>query len=122
MTQGYSGSFGVNGVNLLLQPTSFKWVEKTLLGIDGQGRRVYPAIKEFELNWGIMSTTDLAQLINLQLSIDSTGSVVSDLPKWGDTGYLFYGYSGTYVSEPTVGEYFNTYVQDVVLVISNIRV
>lgn len=120
--QGYSGSFGVNGVNFLLQPTSFKWAEKTLLGIDGQGRKVYPAIKDFELHWGIMSTTDLAQLINLQLSVSSTGSVVADLPKWGDTGYLFYGYSGTYISEPTVGDYFAEHVTDVVLIISNIRV
>jgi hypothetical protein len=121
MTQGYSGSYGINGTNLLLQPSEGKWNSRETLGVDGSGRSIYPALRSFELSWELMGTSELAQLINFQASISNTGTVVSDLPKWGDAGYLFYGYSGTILSEVEVGAYFNTYVKDVRLVISSIR-
>ena len=121
MTQGYSGSYSANGVSIF-QPTEGQWVGKDLLGIDGQGRKVYPALKEFQLSWGLLTTTQLSQLINLQLAVSSTGSVVIDLPEWGASGYIFKSYSGTYISEPEVGAYFSEHVTDTKLVVSNIRV
>jgi len=120
--QGYTGSFAINGTQLSLQPSEFQWQEPPLLGRDGQGRPVYPAFREFTLKWDFMSTSELAQLNNFFLYVSATGTAVVDLPKWGDTGYLFYSYSGTFLNVPVVGAYFNQYVSDVQLVVSGIRV
>jgi hypothetical protein len=37
MTAGFSGSYGVNGTNFIIQPTTGRWVPKTPLGIGGDG-------------------------------------------------------------------------------------
>ena len=118
--QGYTGSFAINGTNLSLQPTEFRWVDKDLLGKDGQGRPVYPSIGEFEMSWGLMSNSELKQLIDFSNAILSTGTAVVDLPKWGHPDYYFYSYSGTFITAPSVGAYFNTYVTNVKLTVTNI--
>lgn len=120
MTQGYSGSYGINGVNLTLSPSDGGWVVRDELGRDGNNRPIYPAIREFEMKWDLISSADLQQIINAQLS-SVTGSIISDLPKWGASDYLFYSYSGTIWNEITVGHYFVGYSTDVTLVISNVR-
>lgn len=120
--QGYTGSFAINGVNLTLQPSSFQWEELELLGRNGQGRAIYPAQTTFLLNWGLMSTQDLDQIIGLYDTVSVTGTAVVDLPEWGHADYYFKSYSGTLLNRPTVGEYFNTYVTDVKLVVTKIRV
>lgn len=122
MTQGYTGSYAVNGTNLLLQPSEGRWNPKDSLGLDGSGRNIYSAFKSFELSWGLITTTDLNQLINFQQSVSNTGTVVVDLPKWGDVGYLFYGYTGCVLSEVEVGVYFAEHVTDVRLLVTSVRV
>lgn len=118
--QGYTGSFGFNGTDLQLQPSTFKWGDRDLLGRDGDGRAIYPALGTFEMQWGLMSTENLEQLNNFFLS-SQTGTMVADLPAWGHQDYYFQSYSGTLLDRPTVGEYFNTYVTNVTLMITNIR-
>lgn len=119
--QGYSGSYSINGVKIL-QPTSHQWSEFDILGIDGNGRPIYPQIGEYQLDWASMSISDLSTLINFANFSLTTGTCVVDLPKWGDNDYLFYSYSGTYISFPIVGSYFAEYVEDVRLIIRNIRI
>lgn len=118
--QGYTGSFAVNGTNFTLQPSTFQWGNRDVLGRDGRGRAVYPALGTFEMLWGIMSTSELDQMLDF-FSASTTGTVVIDLPEWGNSGYLFKSYSGTLLDRPEVGEYFETYVTNVRLVATNIR-
>jgi hypothetical protein len=119
--QGYSGSYAINGVKIL-QPTRHQWVDMEILGIDGNGRPIYPQIGEFQLEWGLMSVSDLNLLISFANFSLTTGTCVVDLPKWGDNDYLFYSYSGTYISRPVVGSYFSENVEDVSIIVRNIRV
>lgn len=122
MPAGYSGSYGFNGTKLTLQPSKGQWESKDILGRDGSGRAIYPSMGDFTLIWGIMSTSEFKQLNDYFLYVSNTGTIVSDLPKWGDVDYLFYSYSGTLLNRPSVGSYFSEYVEDVRLLITNIRV
>jgi hypothetical protein len=117
---GTSGSYAINGVELSLQPSTANWVGRDKLGTDGNNRPIYPSIRSFELKWELMPVSDLKQLIDAQLS-SVTGSLVVDLPKWGDANYTFHSYSGTYVEEPQVGEYFVEHATNVLLLINNVR-
>jgi hypothetical protein len=117
---GTSGSYAINGVELSLQPSTANWVGRDKLGTDGNNRPIYPSIHSFEMKWELMPVSDLSRLINAQLS-SVTGSLVVDLPKWGDANYTFYSYSGTYVDEPEVGEYFVEHVTNVRFLISGIK-
>ena len=118
--QGTSGSFAINGVVLSLQPSVHRWTGRDILGTDGNGRPLYPALREYEMVFDLVPTSDLVQLVNAQLS-SVTGTLVMDLPKWGDSTYTFYSYSGTVAREPEVGEYFIDHVKSVKWLISNIR-
>lgn len=121
MTQGLSGAFAFNGTNLTLQPTETRWGERESYGIDGAGHPIYPNVRTFEMTWQLISASDLSQLVNFFNIVSSTGTVVADLPKWGDVQYLFYGYSGCTLSEPVVSTHFAEHTQDVKLLILNIR-
>lgn len=119
--QGYSGTYALNGTNLSLPPSEGTWGGREIIGMDGNGRPIYPSIREFTMTWNLISVSDLKSIIDAQLSVANTGSSVVDLPKWGDVGYLFYSYSGAYVNEPKVGKYFAEHIESVTLVVSNIR-
>jgi hypothetical protein len=119
--QGVTGSFAVNGVKLQLQPSASGWVTQEQVGVDGNFRPIYPAIRQYKMTWDVMSHAELKQLIDIQLAC-VTGSVVVDLPKWGDATYTFYSYSGTFVNEPEIGgEYFAEHITDVSLLFQRIR-
>lgn len=119
--QGTSGSFAVNGVTLLLQPTSGHWVPKTPLGIGGDGHAIYPGVREFELRFNVTNPEDINQLQTMFSAIQNTGTAVVDLPKYNVTPYQFYSYSGCVLREPEQAEYFNQHHTDVYLLITNIR-
>ena len=122
MPSGYSGTYGINATAFTLQPSQGQWEEKSSIGTDGSGHPIYPAHGEFTLTWGIMSTSEFKQLNDFYNIVSNTGTVVTELPKWGDTDYIFYSYSGTVLSRPVAGAYFSTYVTNVKLSISKIRV
>ena len=44
---GYSGSFGVNGIDFALQPSSSRWGNREELGIDGNGHPIYAGFCEY---------------------------------------------------------------------------
>ena len=121
MTVGYSGTYGVDGVDFILQPTKGKWGTRKELGIDGNGHPIYPSTREFELTWGLMPTNAAKQLIDKYNAVSSTGTATFDLPEYGNLDYKFKSYSGTTMFELEVGEYFQGYITDVTLKINNIR-
>lgn len=113
MTTGYSGSFGVNGVNFILQPSEAGWGDRDELGIDGNGHPMYPAVRTFEFSWGLAHPNDVKQLLDAWEVVSNTGTASFDLPQWRAGGYLFTTYSGCTMREPKVGKYFNEYITDV---------
>lgn len=121
MTTGLSGTYGFNNINLNLQPTTGKWVERTSYGYDGSAHPIYSALRSFEITWDLISPTDAKQIIDFYNTVSATGTVVACLPKWGDTEFTFYNYSGVTINEPVVGEYFQGFITSVSLLIINIR-
>lgn len=121
MTTGLSGSYSFNGVDLTLPPTTGKWNERTNYGIDGNGHPTYSSLRSFEMKWELISTSDLNQIIGYYNLVGNTGTVTSCLPDWGNAAFTFRNYSGTTLQEPTVGEFYQGYVQSVTLLVLNVR-
>lgn len=121
MTQGASGTYALNGTSLLLQPSTGRWVQRDSFGIDGAGHPIYPAVRDFELSWDLISIDDLQQINNAYNAVGNTGTVVVDLPRYGDVQYNFFSYSGCTLQEPTYDVYFERYVQNVKLLVMNVR-
>lgn len=119
--QGVSGSYALNGTRFILQPTEGHWDARDNLGTDGGGHPIYPSTRKFEINWGLAAPSDVKQILDAYNSVSNTGTIVFDLPKWGDTDYTFYSYSGCTMQEPEVGAYFNGFITDVRLVINKVR-
>lgn len=118
---GYSGTYAVGGVNLQLPPSEGQWGQRETIGLDGNGRPIYPSIRTFTMKWNLISVGDLQQIINAQRAVANTGSSVVDIPKWAASDYLFESYTGCFVNEVTVGKYFAQHVEDVQLLVTNIR-
>ena len=60
---GYpTGTFAVNGVDFLLEPTEHKWLPRTMLGRDGAGHPIYSGVREYEMRFQLASLTDYWQL------------------------------------------------------------
>lgn len=119
--QGISGTFAINGVSILI-PTEHDWVGTKLLGTSGNGNPTYPSVREYELQYKLISMEDFNQLYSAYLVCQASGSCVVDLPKYRTTPYQFYSYSGCVIQEPVTGKYFQEYMQDVVLKIVRVRV
>lgn len=121
MTQGLSGTYAVNGTQISLQPTEGRWDERSSYGFDGLGHPIYAAVRTFELRWQLINPSDLAQIVSFFNAVQNTGTVAVDLPKWGDSQYSFYRYSGCTLAEVRTGEHFNEHITDARLLILNIR-
>lgn len=116
-----SGSYKINGVEILLQPTTGRWIPRQTLGIDGNGRAIYPALRQFELNWQLGSQADFDDLLTYFESLTVTGSLVVDLPKWDNSVYVFESYTGCLIREPEAGPYFTQNKLAIRMLITNIR-
>ena len=121
MTLGYSGSFGVNGINFILQPSVSKWGNRDELGIDGNGHPIYAAFREYELTWALAHPSDVKQLIDVYNTLGNTGTAAFDLPQWGADDWYFASYSGCTINEPKVGQWFNGYYTNVKLTVMKVR-
>jgi hypothetical protein len=73
------------------------------------------------MKWGLMSTVELKQLQDAYNVVANTGTLAWDLPEYSSAGYKFKTYSGTTMQEPEIGKYFVGWVEDVTLVIMNVR-
>lgn len=112
----------INGTSLPLQPSEHRWVERDLLGVDGNGRGIYPQYRDYELKWDFLSPDEFNTLNSYFLSIGQTGTANVDLPKYPPTAtYQFQTYSGTILREPTYSNYFENYYQSVKLLIVRVR-
>jgi hypothetical protein len=112
----------INGTELTLQPTSHGWIPKVLLGTGGAGHGFHAPVQEYELNWELISPSDLNQVVGFFNAVGVTGTSVAELPQYGATTYTFYSYSGCIINQPEVSPYFEQHTTSVRLVISNIRV
>src|SRR5512139_239587 len=99
-------TYKVGGTEISIQPTSGRWIPRDVIEYDGNGHPIYPRLREFELRWQLLDDTTTNQLQTFFNSVGVTGSVVVDLPKYGDSTYAFYAYSGCVLNEPEFGRYF----------------
>jgi hypothetical protein len=123
MTEGLvinSGTYAVNQTDFFIKPETGRWIDRLSVGMDGNGRTIYAPTRQFECRWGNLTPTQFNQLQVWWTTIIATGTVTADLPRYGDTTYNFYRYTGVYVQEPRQGSYFQEYEQDVTLLITNI--
>src|SRR5215216_1456825 len=96
---------GFNGTGLSLQPTDASWVEQDSLGITGNNRAVYPALREFQMTFNLSSQQNLYELWNYFQQI-ATGTLTATLPEYMSPVFQYKNYSGAIVRQPTVGNYF----------------
>lgn len=115
----------INGVTFLIEPESASWDKRDEAGYDGEGRPVYPGLRKYEMEWGLMSPDEFLQVHNFYTAVSQTGTCVATLPMWRNPSgsyYVFYAYSGCTMSEPSVGKYFvDGHVEDVKLLILRVR-
>lgn len=121
MTQGLSGSFGINGTNFALQPSEFGWTERQSLGISGDAHLIYSSVRQFEMKWNLVNMSDWNQFLGFYDLVSTTGTVIIDLPKYHSSDYRFVSYTGCIINEPVMGTYFNGYPQEISITIRNIR-
>lgn len=120
MTTGLSGTYAINAVDIC--PEEGRWIPKNALGIDGGGHSVYPAKKDFEMAWSLISMADFNILYQAYLLVSNTGTVTVDLPDITASDFRFTRYSGCIIHEPSTGAAFEGYLTDVRLLVTNIRV
>lgn len=113
-------TYKINGVEIL-QPTSGQWTPRRALGLSGEGRDIYPAVREFRLRWQLMPISDFNQIWSDWEDVSSTGTAVVELPDLEAASYVFREFSGVHLQEPTLSEYFQEHVRNVVLVLTNIK-
>lgn len=119
---GASGTYAINGTSFLMRPTKAGWKQRKSVGIDGNAHNIYVTPRDFEIEWNLMHPTDLAQIINAYNSVQNTGTLTFDLPEYGSPDlFVFRSYSGCVIEEPEVGEYFQGWINDVKLLIYNVR-
>jgi hypothetical protein len=114
-------TYKINGQSFVIPPTSGQWIAREVLGISGSGHGIYPSVRQFQLSWQLLSTSGSYQLQQWFNSVGATGTVVIDLPKYGDAGYVFQSYTGAVLREPTLANYFSEHIFDVNLLVTNIR-
>lgn len=121
MTTGLSGSFAFNDINLNQIPTTHHWIERTMYGTDGGGHGVYPAVRSYEMTWNLISTDNAKQIIDFYNVVGNTGTLTACLPEWGSVDYRFKNYSGSVLQEPIMSGYFQGFIEELKLLIVDIR-
>jgi len=116
-----ANAYQINGTGIPIDPTEAQWMPRDIEGIDGNGRAIYSAVREFRFRWGLLSPGQVWQLQEWWQSIGATGTSTAALPHYAYPTYTFYTYTGVYLQEPVVDTYFTENYQDVTLLITNIR-
>ena len=115
-------TYKINNTELLLQPTSGRWLARRELGTDGAAHPVYSGIREYLLTWGGMSPAQYSQLQGFFNVVITTGTASVDLPHHANSTYGFRTYSGCTLSEPSQdAPYFTENYLDVSLTIRKIN-
>lgn len=117
-------TYKING-NIILPPSTFRWIPQEPLDVQGDNRPIYSAIRGAELRWQLASYEDWALLQGMYNLIAATGSFVVQIPAFPTvtgSSYAMREYSGVHIAEPEIGPFFVEYPSSVVLLIGNIRV
>lgn len=115
-------TFKIQGTLLLAQPTTHQWKQPVNLASDGQGFDVYSSVFDYEMKWDFMTMEEYQQLDNFWKLQSATGTLVVSLPQYAYNPYTFFDYTGCVVHRPYAGDFFENYVSNTVLVVSNIRI
>jgi hypothetical protein len=118
MTQN---TFKFNDTLLSLQPSDHNWVTRNSYGIDGGGHNLYPAVRQYQLKFSLSSSSDFIEVLNAYNTVAVTGTIVVDLPEWGNSTYQFKSYSGCTLAEPEFSNFYENYYQEVSIMVMNIR-
>lgn len=117
-----TGTYKINGTDLLLQGTEGRWLPREVLGITGEGKPIYPSSHQFELRFNLSSQEELYQIQNLFDTLGLTGTCVVDLPTFDSQTFGFTSYSGCSIYEVERGAYFTEHTLDEVWLIDRIIV
>lgn len=115
-------AFGFNGVSLSHQPTTHKWVDRDVLGLDGNAHPIYPAYRDYELQWDYLSASDFNEVYGYYSLVGQTGTVIASLPEYAAATYGFRNYTGCVLQEPRFNGYYEEHYENVTLLIARIRV
>jgi len=110
-------TYAINGTTLTLQPTSGKWIDRSILGFTGNGHPEYAGVREFEIRWQLSAMSDANQVQGLFNALDVTGTAVMSLPKYKNSTWVFQAYSGCTLGEPTSSEYFEKHETEIILMV-----
>lgn len=97
---------GFNGTGLMLQPTTAGWLEQDSLGTNGFGQNVYPALREFQMEFNLTSQGEWFELRNYFRMVSVTGTLVATLPDIDANTFQYKNYSGVILRQPVMQEYF----------------
>lgn len=108
---------------ITVHPTEFDYQPRRPLGIQGDGRAVYPGTRTAQMTWNFTSYEEWANVIHVFNQIVSDGDLVVQVPAYptvSGSSYAFTEYSGCFVSEPQLGPFFADYPSNVKLLIYGI--
>lgn len=114
-------TYKFNGQTIVAKPTDGKWADRQQYGIDQQGHPVYPAVREFEFKWNLLSIDEFNTIFGYYNTVSVTGTIAVDLPAYRSGSWMFQTYSGCTLQEPQVGAYFEEYFTDVSMLVLNVR-
>jgi len=115
-------TYKIQDTELIIQPTTGRWLPRQPVGIGGDGHAIYPGVREYELRWQVESASGYNQLMSYFDAINPTGTVSVDLPRYAHSAYEFRTYSGCVLREPEAGIYFTETYTTVILLITNITI
>jgi hypothetical protein len=113
--------FKVNGTTLTTQPSTHHWVERQQLGTGGAGHAIYPAVREYVLEWNLIDADSYNQLQGFYNAIGMTGTAVVSLPKYTTGTYAYFDYTGCVLYEPNFQGFFEEHYEGVKMLIIGIR-
>lgn len=114
-------TFKINNTALSRFPTNHRWVSQETYGLTGDGHPMYPAYREYELEFDFASPSEYNEFMTYYNSIGITGTISADLPEYGVATYVFRTYSGIVMSQPEFNNYFEGYYQSAKLLLARIR-
>jgi len=112
--------YRING-NQLRKPTTARWLDKKEQGANGLGKPIYGTYRDFELMWDFLTYPEFSTVYNSYLYSENSGSVVVELPVYAGGSFEPHEYSGCFLTQPEMKEYFEGYYQDVKLVVRKVN-
>jgi hypothetical protein len=113
-------TYKLNGVTIY-SPESGAWRARKILGTSGEGRPLLTGPYSFEIKYSFLDISEFDKIRDVWAACSATGTLVAELPDVLANTYQFREFSGCYMQEPTVSQYFEQYVTQVLVVITNIN-